>query len=127
MVYSLLVHQLMLTLLPQMWLLPYLPLNPVFHVDAYLLQTKHSRAGRRYEQETHSSPMRCFSTTSKQQSPGLLGMKVMSSTINCLMIDSTQWLIVPSLAFMDLAQPTWSAMGVPSYSGPASYSQRFRG
>ena len=98
MVHSLLARQLSSTLLPQMLLFPYLPLNPVFYINAYLPQPQHSRAWRRYQQETHPSPMRCFWTASKQWSPGLLGMRK-SSTINCLMINSTQWLIVPCTGF----------------------------
>ena len=118
MVHSLLACQLTLTLLLQVWLFPCPPLNSVFHVNAYLLWTQHSRVGRRYQQETHPSPMRCFLTTSKQQSPGLLGM---SSTINCLMIDSTQWLIVlctgfhgPSLAKHWSMVKTFKACSSPS-------------
>ena len=96
MVHSVPARQLTLTLLPQMWLFLCPPLNPVFHVNSYLLRTQHSRVGR-CQQETHPSAMRCFSTASKQWDAW--NEKEMSSTINCLMIDSTQWLIVPCAGF----------------------------
>ena len=103
--------QLMLVLLPQMWLFPCPHMNFVFHVDAYLLWTQHSRVGKRCQQETHPSAVRCFSTVSKQWSPGLLEMREMSSTINCLMIDLTQWLIVPCTGFCRLSSAKqWSVV-----------------
>ena len=89
----------MSTLLPQMWLFPCPPLNPVFHVNAYLLWTQHSRVGRRCQQETHVSSEVLLDHVKTAEPRTAWDEKEMSSTINCLMINSTQWLIVICTGF----------------------------
>ena len=95
----------------------------VFHIDAYLLWTQHSRVGKRYQQETHLSPTRCFSTVLKQEPRTAWDEKEVSSTINCLIIDLTQWLIVPRASFHGpISAKHWSV--VKTFKACSSPSDR---
>ena len=119
MVHFLPAHQLTSTLLLQMWLFSCLPLNCIFHIDAYLLRTRHSRAVRRYQQETH-----CFETapSSTDSSPtafnSISSLTAVNLSSSLTVVDSTSSLIAvaPILeSVMDSALGSWLSWDTKSF------------